>query len=272
LGAIAVAVPDTVHSYPPPPQGGYPPPPWPPPRPASGWSGGRVVSVVAGCVLALLALGLVVGGGAVLAWGATQRTDGYLTSATTTFDSPGYAITSERLQLVGDGLGSDWARSVLGRVRIHVTAADVGRSVFVGIARTADADRYLSGVAASTVSRVDGHRVEYVQRAGTAPAQPPGQLGFWTAQAAGTGRQTLTWEPSSGDWTVVVMNADASAVVAVRADVGATIPMLPWLATGMIAFGLVLAVPAVLLIAVPVRRVGRELRPAGEVPAPSAAP
>lgn len=231
-----------------------------------------MVSVVAGCLAALLALGLMVGGGAVLAWGATQRTDGYLTSATTALDSPGYAITSERLQLGGDGLGSDWARSVLGRVRIHVTAADAGRSVFVGVARTSDADRYLSGVAASTVSRVDGHRVKYVQRSGTAPAQPPAQVAFWTAQAVGTGRQTLTWEPSSGDWTVVVMNADASAVVAVRADVGATIPVLPWVAAGMIAFGLLLAVPAVFLIAIPVRRVGRELRPAGEVPVPGAAP
>jgi hypothetical protein len=57
-----------------------------PPQPAGhGWTAGRVCSVVAGSVLALIATGLLTGGAGLVWAGQTQRQDGYLTSDTATY-------------------------------------------------------------------------------------------------------------------------------------------------------------------------------------------
>jgi hypothetical protein len=52
---------------------------------------------------------------------------------------------------------------------------------------------------------------------------------------------------------VVVMNADASPGLSVRAEAGISALALPWLAGEMLAAGLLTGVAAVVLIIVPVR-------------------
>ena len=56
---------------------------------------------------------------------------------------------------------------------------------------------------------------------------------------------------------VVAMNADASPGVDVRANVGATVPALRWIAIGLLIGGAVLLIVGVVLIAVPVSRATR---------------
>ena len=60
-----------------------------------------------------------------------------------------------------------------------------------------------------------------------------------------------------GDWTVVVMNADASARVDIGADAGATVPDLTGFAAGLLVGGGVLLVGGVLLIVIPIVRASR---------------
>jgi len=92
------------------------------------------------------------------------------------------------------------------------------------------------------------------------PHPPPSRcgwcrtLGIWTAQAAGPGTQTLTWAAKSGNWMVVVMNADGSRPVSVQLNGAATLPALPWIATGLLVAGFACLVSGVLLIAVRLRR------------------
>jgi hypothetical protein len=57
----------------------------------------------------------------------------------------------------------------------------------------------------------------------------------------------LTWEPTGGDWTVVIMNADASRGLTVRGDVGATVPALTGVAVALLAGGAVLVAGGTLL-------------------------
>ncbi|MFB9476666.1 hypothetical protein [Nonomuraea salmonea] len=57
---------------------------------------------------------------------------------------------------------------------------------------------------------------------GGEPATPPAAQPFWAA----TGSGSLTWTPEAGDWTVVVMNADASPMISTDVRLSAT---LPWL-------------------------------------------
>ena len=81
------------------------------------------------------------------------------------------------------------------------------------------------------------------------------------AQGSGSGQQSLTWSPTEGRWGLVAMNADASRPVAVQADAGATVPALTGVAVALLVLGgLVLALGA-LLIAIPVRRATRDVRP-----------
>ena len=68
----------------------------------------------------------------------------------------------------------------------------------------------------------------------------PGDSDIWTASASGTGDQQLTWDATSGDWVVVLMNADGSRDVAADVAVGATVPALGWLVAGLLAVGGVL--------------------------------
>jgi hypothetical protein len=48
------------------------------------------------------------------------------------------------------------------------------------------------------------------------------------------------WEPTKGSWIVVVMNADTRPGVDVRADLGARLPEVLWIAVGLLAAGAVL--------------------------------
>ncbi len=93
---------------------------------------------------------------------------------------------SQRIDLVVDenmpagGFGPD----DLGRILLRGTAADPpGREVFLGIARQADVDGYLDGVARTELDDLDFYpfRPGYRQIPGTAQPAPPGDQTFWSA-------------------------------------------------------------------------------------------
>jgi len=143
----------------------------------------------------------------------------------------------------------------LGDVRVRVTPVDQGSAQFVGIAPSADVDRYLAGVSHTEISDFWSNRVQTI--GGGAPAAAPGIRTFWVAAASGQGTQTVTWKPANGSWSVVVMNADGRPGIVARADLGATLPLLLWIAVGLLVVGAVFAVGAVVLISAAIRRAGR---------------
>jgi hypothetical protein len=228
-------------------------PPAPPPAPG-GWTGGRIVAVIAGAVLVLCSIGLLSGSGVAL-WAQANRHGGYADLATATYNVPGYAIASEQ---IGLHLATGAASGLIGTVRIQVTPAGGTAPAFIGIAPAGPAARYLAGVDYATVRGAAGDHGTYTEHAGTAPAVPPRQAGIWTAHAAGPGTQTLTWAVRSGDWTVVAMNADASRPVNLQVNVAATLPALPWIAAGLLTGGIIFLAGGVLLIAIPLRRASRQ--------------
>jgi len=208
-----------------------------PPRPR--WSAGRIVLVILGSLAALIGAGFIAGGGGLLWADQTQRDDdGYLSTPTERFEASSYAIVSEPIDLVeADTEGADWLLSdeVLGDVRLQAADGDL----FVGIGRTSDVEAYLRGVEHHRLTDVDfdPFRARYDVRAGDAPTAPPGEQDFWAATASGSGEQTLTWNPESGNWSVVVMNADASPGISAELSVGAEANFLTWLAIGLLVAG-----------------------------------
>ena len=228
----------------------------PSPRTASRWTTGRVVSVVAGCVLAVVTLGLVVPGVGLLVADHTLRDgDGFLMSPEQTLQTSTYAIMSgEQMQV-----GAPWdlpPAALLGDLKITASAGD-SADVFIGIARTADLETYLAGVQHVTLIDVRNGDGVYRTTPGDEPPGTPLSRDFWATTSSGSGTQELMWEPTNGDWSVLVMNTDASKGVDVVVTAGAEVPALPWVVAIVLSIAGLTLVASVLLIAMPLRAVSR---------------
>src|SRR5689334_1953194 len=104
----------------------------------SGFGAKRVLLLVFGSIVLLIALSLLAGGGAAL-WGLGKRdSSGYITSASHRLSTPSYALTSDSLDVGTDA--PNWLfGDHFGTVRIEGTSS---QPVFIGIARTPAVERY----------------------------------------------------------------------------------------------------------------------------------
>jgi hypothetical protein len=218
----------------------------------------RIAAFIAAGLLGLLSLGLLAGGG-ILLWGDSHKDDdGFLTADSARFATNAYAMSTEQLDV--DSL--DWivGRDRWGKLRLQVEPRD--KPLFVGIARSADVDRYLRGVHRDLVTNIEiePFRADYRERTGDARPTRPAAHDFWAASAHGAGRQTLTWDVEDGDWSVVVMNEDASRGVDASVEAGADLPFLSDAGWASLAGGLIAIAIAATLAFVGVR--GRRRRTA----------
>ncbi|HEX5534693.1 MAG TPA: DUF4389 domain-containing protein [Actinomycetales bacterium] len=219
------------------------------------WTTGRVVGLVVGILVLLLGFGLISAGTAGLIADRNVRDGGYLVGPTQRMTSPGYAVVSEDVIINTPGVTERLPENIVGRLRITVTPLDQTRPVFVGVASLADADRYLAGVTRTT--GWSGSNDNGVLQQGTSPAAPPQSAGIWDTQASGLGRQNIMWTPRSGDWSLVVMNADASAGVANNIRFDATVPWLRTLGFVALGIGVLFLAGGAVLIAVVATRASR---------------
>jgi hypothetical protein len=228
-----------------------------------GWNPARVVSVVAGSVVGLAALG-VLGAGGVAAWATTTQRDaaGYLTTESRSLDTSSYAITSENIHLSGP-VGWWAPTGLLGTIRVRATNVDPQASVFIGVGPTARTAQYLRGVPHMVVNEW-GVGGSGPTGENSAPIPAPESSDVWTAHVSGSGTQSLVWPARNGSWVLAVMNADGRPNVAVQADVGVTLPALGTIAVVLIAVGVALTAGAIALIAVPIARASRPDDPHSE--------
>ena len=210
---------------------------------------GKAIAAIIGSLLALVALGLLIGGGTLLwAHHSMRNADGFFTSPSYRLETEGYAIVARDIDLASHP-GDWWPSDVAATVRLSARSSR-GDDVFIGIAPEQDVDSYLSQVSHSVV-RDFGERwddVRITSRRGDAPQGTPESLDFWTSYAQGVGEQTLTWQLAPGRWSVVVMNASAEAGVEVSAVAGVRLPILYPISLGLLAAGIVLAALASLLL------------------------
>jgi len=218
----------------------------------SRWTASRIATLAVGVLLVLVSLALIGGGGTGLWADLTQRDGGYVTSGDHTFSTAGSALATEPTRLGSSGVGWLYGPGVLGNVRIRVTPRNAGTAMFVGIAPTAAADRYLAGVDHTVVTDFFKDRLETVS--GGAARTAPGRQHIWVATASGPGTQTLLWKPSNGSWTVVVMNADGTRGIDVSASLGARMSAVRWIAVGLLAAGALFLTAGALLLVVAIRR------------------
>jgi hypothetical protein len=220
-------------------------------RERAGWTLGRVASVLTGGILAMCSLGLIAVGGYLLR--AATSNGGWLALGHGSYATSSYAVVTDP----ENWSAKTYALGAVDKVRIRVTPSDASTPVFVGMARPADVERYLSGVEHVTAHAALSYRVTYTQHGGQVPATPPARAVPWTVQATGTGTQTVEFDARKvrGDQVAVVMNADGSGSVSGRAESEVTQPSLPLIASGLLSGGVALGAGAILLIVKPVRRV-----------------
>jgi len=219
---------------------------------SSGWTARRIAAAVIGSLLVLFSLILLGVGGTALWADRTQREAGYVTTDVHDFSSEGAALATRPTDLGSSGVGWLYSPSVLGKVRIRVTPTSSGSPVFVGIGRSSDVDRYLSGVQHTVVSDFRTEKTEAIGSSATVSA--PGGQSFWVASDVGAGTRTVDWETKDGSWTVVVMNASGRPGIAVAADLGAKVPALPWISLGFLVAGAIFMAGGALLVVGAFRR------------------
>lgn len=231
----------------------------------------RVVPLVVGSIVTLVALAVLVAGALALWAHETQRdSDGYLTTPTELLATPTHALVSETATIHVDGPGWAVGFDRFGSVRVHAEGPH-GLPIFVGIGPAADVDAYLEDVRHDVVDDLSygPFSVAYLRQEGQAPASAPTEEDFWAASAEGTGEQVVTWRVAEGDWRLVALNPDGSAGVEAYVSFGARAAFLGTLAWTLLGVGAGLLLLGVVLLAVGSRP---RQAPPGGLAAPAAPP
>jgi hypothetical protein len=135
---------------------------------------------------------------------------------------------SDRYGLATDG--TDWLKQPLGSagsVRLGV-ASQHHKPIFLGVARPDEITRSLSSTGYTTFAEHTRRGVTRTDHEGPAPVAPMTRA-HWTANAQGTGTQTVRWKATDGPRAVFAMQVDGSRPV--RASVvssAATLGRMPW--------------------------------------------
>lgn len=196
----------------------------------------KTVLVVTGSLFAFVAMGLLIAGGVLIGISETRSDpDGYLTSPTFELSTDTHALTSEQLDLRvvrNEWLPASWLATV------KLSAASPGDvPVFVGIGPVAEVDAYLEGVAHSEVTWNSNDDPVYLPREGENAPGVPAKQDFWITSSEGLDPQSIVWDVEPGQWTVLIMNADATPDVTVDVSAGVRTPWLIIVAVGLLGAG-----------------------------------
>ena len=208
---------------------------------------GKLMLGLLGGVLALVAIALLVGGGALVwAMGTHQSSDGFLMSTTEEVTTGSYALTSSHLDL--GALRTEWVPTSW-LATVQVNAAPTGDPpLFLGIGPESDVRAYLEDVAHTEVTKFSEREVTYRHNEGDAVPVLPSRQDFWVVSNEGSGTESISWDIEPGDWRMVIMNADASPEVAVDVSLGVKTPWLAVLMVGLLVVGVGLAVLAAVMM------------------------
>lgn len=210
---------------------------------------GRVIALVIGSFLSLVAFGMLFGAGAIGVATAIERDDdGYFDVRLDRLESDTVAVVSDDITLSSGSDGPEWLFDLLD-VEIRISASNArSNDTFVGVAPTRDVDAYLADAAHDVVVEIDGHTAVLALRDGGDDLEPPDEQDFWSESSSGAGTQVVEWDVKGGNWTIVVMNADASAGISADVEVGVRAGVLVAVAFVLLGLGLLFLIAGVGLI------------------------
>ncbi len=226
-----------------------------PDRPEPRRGGWHIAAIVVGALMLLPATGLLTGGIALTVANEVGTDDGYFDGALDRIESNGVAVAAVDLwDEAADDEDWPWVLDWLDvDIRLRVVGAGPSDDVFVGIARSADVEQYLTDVEFSRLVDFDNRFPTYVEQTGAPTVDAPTEQDFWVASAAGPGEQELTWEARGGNWSAVVMNADGSPDVAADVEVGLRSGAITPIGVTLIVVGGVMLITSITLLVVGIR-------------------
>lgn len=175
--------------------------------------------------------------------------DGFITSDPTTFDLPGYAIVLENIEFDVNPMAWRWIQSRGGllKLKIITESNDPSKEIFIGVARESDLRSYLQDIEYQRVVDMDFDEENYDLvfsaddfrlHPGGSPSAPPTVHSYWVVHTSSAEEQELIWEPLSGTYNIVIMNADGSEGIDAEIQVGANVPFFGSIADILIYAGL----------------------------------
>ena len=155
--------------------------------------------------------------------------------------------------IVGDGIQADASDvglpSGMGTLTLDVTPIG-GGAIFVGTAKPADVDNYLTGVAYNVVTTLaaGGTATTRLVPGQALPQNPQGQT-FWVASSSGKPGQAVRLNADLGSGnTLVVTNVNPARGVNAQIAVTLTVPWAWPAAMVLLAAGVLLLILAILLV------------------------
>ncbi len=225
-------------------------------------STGKIILLVIGILVLLLTVGLLFAGGA-LVWVSSSQTDsdGFFNTSSIVLERDSHALVVPSINIDVETMGL-WEWSDFFTLKIEGSNNDGAGGIFLGVAREADIDSYLSGVEYDEISRLTIHHddaapydIEFTRKHGNSTPADPATQTFWLVSAHGVGTQSLEWSPeAAGSFSVVLMNEDASRGVDLSVVVGAKVPLVFAVGVGLLGGGVVGLVIGVVMIYLAVRR------------------
>jgi hypothetical protein len=230
---------------------------------------GKIVLIVLGAIVSLVALAALAGG-AFLLWAnyARRDADGYFTTGAHPFATPSRALVSDGFDLDTSDASFLFDSGNLARLRLKGSSDNPAKRIFIGIGPTAKVSAYLAPVEFARVTDVDLDPFEatYETHPGSGEPAPPESQSYWVASASGSGTQTLIWPVEDGDWSVVVMNDDGSPEVRVHLSAGAKVAFVFRLGLGLVIGGAVFLILGIAVIVLGARLGRRAPPPAAATP------
>lgn len=205
-------------------------------------------------LLFVLAVGLLLVGAFLLVGGALQAitfgTDDRAVGQVQPLHSDGRALVIDPAGL--DAFAAAGSRTV----HVIVSAPDGAPPLFVGVAPEVDASKYLSGSSYGLVNdlRVRGATASVTEVTGPLTPSSPASQTFWQQTAQGTTNESVAWQVSSQETSVVVMKVDAAENVSVSVQVDLTANDAFVLAIVSAVVGLLLLVLGVVILVLTRRR------------------
>lgn len=226
-----------------------------------------IAMLIIGIILSLTGASLAAGGLAVAVLSSDQRDDGYFTSPTERYAVASHALVSPRLETFGEGTAERLPFDV-GTLRVRVTASDPTDEIFIGLAPRDAVEDYLEGVDRTELRDVNFNpfRPVYRNLPGSASPELPESQNFWAAAASGPGEQEITWNIAAGNWTVVVMNADASPGISADLQAGFRSELIQPAGAAILVIGLVTLAVGVPLLILGATGLGRAVDEPGQPP------
>ena len=243
------------------------------------------MALVIGVTLAVLGLSLAAFAASALAFQNYQRDGEYVSTDLGTVQSTGHAIVGPPFTVNLSDFSGPGTPGVADIARFRVEAVSMlpGQEVFIGIGDASRISEYLADVPHSEVrglanggprqwTESPDWKVDSVDRFpdGNATPAAPDDQDLWEVSASGSGPQEIAWDLTSGDWLLVIMNADASRPVWVEGNVGVRSDLaatdLGPLGTGLLTAGLVSLALGILLLLVGAAGLGRNLAAATQAP------